>query len=113
MKITKTPAIIKNSLPVIGSLLTKLQENFTLWSVQQFEITGTPRQKRQQAKRLINDWRLCMLEVLNKDSVSRHLTINLNRKPENIVSCWSHDEDLIEAVEEFKKQWSGKSWPNK
>lgn len=110
----------KNRLPVIASLLKKLQTaGFDLYQltgetfVERAYLSSTDRSIRQEFKTLINSAGICFLEVLNSDSICKTITINLNRKPDRIATTKSLDEDLIDVIVDFKKTWAGRSWPVK
>lgn len=96
-----------NYRPAIGSLLSKLQkEGFTLISADGQCLSGTDREKRQQAKATIckaDKTRLC---VENSEGISKWLFI-----VDGCVTCCSMDSGLDTVCEEFSKQWVGKPVP--
>ncbi len=111
------PPVTRNWNPVIGSLLKKLQDHgFTLVSVDDLgetvELSGTDRDKRQQAKALITAVEESVLYVDTVDSVRKWIHIVLGNEPEETV-CDHSAIGLDEVLEEFSEQWKGKRCPTK
>jgi hypothetical protein len=107
-----------NYRPVIGSLLPKLPKaGFTLVSVDsgcgQVPLTGTDREKRQEAKFEICAVDEAHLYVENSESISKWLYIVIGNEPEETVCDYTCDSGLDEVVEEFQQQWKGKKCPTK
>ncbi len=97
------------SLAVIASLLLKLQDaNLSLVSVDQNNLSGTERQKRQEAKKLIRGSRNCILYVDNSESIRRKIYLNSSLLINKFVLKYSLDADIDSAIAEFKTQWLNK-----
>jgi hypothetical protein len=104
-----------NWRPVVGSLLSKLQKaGFTLVAVDsgcgQVPLTGTDREKRQEAKFEICAVDEARLHVENSESISKWLYVVLGNEPEELVSDHSAS-GLDVVVEEFQQQWRGVKCP--
>jgi hypothetical protein len=106
--------------PVVGSLLKTLQDhNFTLVSVDNGDgkeaLTGTERQRRQQAKKLICAVDVAELFITHPSSPSRSLWVYivLGNEPEETVCDHTHFDVLNLAVEQFSRKWEGKPTPTK
>ena len=104
-----------NWRPVVGSLLKKLQTHgFTLVSVndgdEDHTLVGTDRDKRQQAKAAICAVDEASLYVDTSEGVRKWIYIVLGNAPEELVADCS-GSGLDEVLEEFSKQWEGKSCP--
>lgn len=109
---------MKNYLPVIGSLLKKLQQHgFTLVSVDDggdtHHLTGTNRDQRQQAKAAICEVDQCHLYVDNSEGVRKWLFLVLGNEPEETVCDCSGDSCLDPVLDEFSALWEGKKCPTK
>lgn len=97
------------SLAVIASLLLKLQDaNLSLVSVDQNNLSGTERQRRQEAKKLIRGSRSCILYVDNSESIRRKVYLNSSLLINKFVVKYSLDADIESAIIEFKTQWLNK-----
>lgn len=97
------------SLAVIASLLLKLQDaNLSLVSVDQNNLSGTERQRRQEAKKLIRGSRNCILYVDNSESIRRKIYLNSSLLINRFVLKYSLDADIDSAIAEFKTQWLNK-----
>ena len=97
------------SLAVIASLLLKLQDaNLSLVSVDQNNLSGTERQRRQEAKKLIRGSRNCILYVDNSESIRRKVYLNSSLLINKFVVKYSLDADIESAIIEFKTQWLNK-----
>lgn len=97
------------SLEVIASLLLKLQDaNLSLVSVDQNNLSGTERQRRQEAKKLIRGSRNCVLYVDNSESIRRKIYLNSSLLINKFVVKYSLDADIESAIAEFKTQWLNK-----
>jgi hypothetical protein len=110
---------MKNWKPVIGSLLKTLQDhNFELVSVddegEEHTLEGTPREARQQAKRII-----CSVDVshlfVSHPSHPRHLWLMLvlGNEPHETVSDNTDHVVLNLALEQFEKKWIDRKTPTK
>ena len=107
----------RNYRPVVGSLLKKLQvSGFTLVSVDngdgEVELTGTDRDKRQQAKSEICAVDESHLYVDTSEGTRKWIFIVLGNEPEETV-CDHSGSGLDDILEEFSNQWAGKSCPTK
>ncbi len=97
------------SLAVIASLLLKLQDaHLSLVSVDQNNLSGTERQRRQEAKKLIRGSRNCILYVDNSESIRRKIYLNSSLLINKFVVKYSLDADIESAITEFKTQWLNK-----
>lgn len=97
------------SFAVIASLLLKLQDaNLSLVSVDQNNLSGTERQRRQEAKKLIRGSRNCILYVDNSESIRRKIYLNSSLLINKFVIKYSLDADIDSAIAEFKTQWLNK-----
>ena len=109
----------RNWKPVIGSLLKVLQDHrFVLDSVdddgKDHTLQGTPRQRRQRAKEIIDSVVVSSLYVRHPDhNKLLMLYIVLGNEPENIVADKSDVDILNIALEQFSKKWENKTCPTK
>ena len=97
------------SLAVIASLLLKLQDaHLSLVSVDQNNLSGTERQRRQEAKKLIRGSKNCILYVDNSESIRRKIYLNSSSLINKFVVKYSLDADIESAITEFNTQWLNK-----
>lgn len=115
-RVRTSATVTYNWLPVVGSLLTKLQRaSFTLVAVEDGEdltkLEGTKREQRQQAKALICGVDESHLFVDNSEGVRRTIFIVLGNEPEETVCDYSVDPELDAVVKDFSNQWEGRPCP--
>jgi hypothetical protein len=107
-----------NPLPVVNSLLRILQDHkFTLVSWHGVDavatLEGTPRERRQKAKRLICEEGSGVVVMSHPLKSSCHVSIILDGEPEESVGHNDGPVALLLALQQFRKKWDGKGWPSR
>ena len=107
---------MNNWRPVIGSLLSILQKHdFHLTIVDNgggdVSLDGTPRQKRQQAKKEICAVDVSDLYVVTDEDDLLWLQIVLGNEPHETVANYTCNKKLDIALEDFEQKWKDRKCP--
>lgn len=96
---------------MVSDLLRVLQDDgYSLDSADDQDLTGTPRSRRQAAKRLIVDAGQCDVYI-SKDECAFWLNIVLDVRPEEIVNDFTAEENLEKTIDKFCALWEGRACP--
>ena len=97
---------MKNPRPTIARLLKSLQlAGFTLCDVGSIPLSGTERDRRQQAKAIICAEGYSQLIVENSEAVRKWITLDIRRAPDQIIKKFAADTALEAVIEDFKSQY--------
>lgn len=95
-----------NWKPVVGSLLATLQQD----GYELLGYNGTPRQRRQAAKRAICGVDEAHVRVKKGERVFT-LFLVLGNEPEELVADYTAENNLEKSIDKFIVKWQGRSCP--